>query len=136
MMSHCSGPVQVEERSCMKISPSSTLTPIAWEVMNIINDVAEGTLLHVHLSQQVWTQRSERCGRAAPANVACAEYTQNIHCWGKMSGLIKNSSTKFLNRQACNLGKPNAHAQQPASGRTWVAILFQKARTSYRTDRT
>ena len=46
----------------------------SWVVMNIITGIAmaEGAL-HVHLSNQVWPQRSERCGRGRPANVACAE---------------------------------------------------------------
>jgi len=45
--------------------------------MNIITGIAmaEGAL-HVHLSHQVWPQRSERCGRGTRANVACAECTQ------------------------------------------------------------
>ena len=71
VMSHCSDPVRVEGRSCMRSSPLSWLL-CSWVVMNIIN----GITLHVHLSHQVWPQRSECCGRGTPTYVACAECTQ------------------------------------------------------------
>ena len=34
---------------------------------------------------QVWPQRSEHCGRAAPTNVACAECIQMCTAGGKNS---------------------------------------------------
>jgi len=70
----------------LRISQISALIPISWVVMNIINGIARGAD-HVHLSHQVWPQRSERCRRGAPVNVACAECTQMCTVGGRIQGL-------------------------------------------------
>ena len=72
VMSHCSDPVQVKGRSCMRISLLSPLTPIAWIWLMILQEGA----LYVHLSHQVWPQRSKHCGRGTPTNMSFAECTQ------------------------------------------------------------
>ena len=72
VMSHCSDPVQVEGRSCMRISLMSTLTPDCfapgWSWISLM--VFPEGALHVHLPHQVWPQRSKHW-RATPANVMC-----------------------------------------------------------------
>jgi len=54
-----------------------------WVVMNTINGIARGD----YSSHQVWPQRSECWVKGAPANMACAERTQNVYCWEKNSEL-------------------------------------------------
>ena len=43
--------------------------------------------LHVHLSHQVWPQKSEHCGKGKPSNMACAECKQMCMVWESIQGL-------------------------------------------------